>query len=59
MVVAASSKLYLNVLLKWGFLKQGSDLKEQIARYLSVAARAVLTSFIEERERVEKESHGD
>lgn len=48
-------------LMKWGFLdvqttKQGAAISaRQLGRYMSAIARALLTSVIEEREKMEKE----
>jgi hypothetical protein len=57
-VVAASSKLYITLLLKWGFLTKGPGLEKAAARYLAAVVRATLTAFIEERDRIEQEKHG-
>lgn len=57
----------LNFLLKWGFMQPvvGEDKKvsvnsRQLGRYISAASRAMLLSFIEEMEKMEKERvHGN
>lgn len=57
-VVSASSKMYLPLLVKWGFLSLGEGVEKRATRYLAAAARATLKSFIEERDSIEKEEHG-
>jgi hypothetical protein len=57
-IFAASSKMYAEFFMKWGFLKVGPGTAQHLARFMAGAARAVLTAIIEERERIEKEEHG-
>ena len=44
------------LLTRWGFL--GAAEPRILARYLAAAARAMVTSIVEERGRIEKEVHG-
>jgi len=60
-VYGAASKLFGELLLKWGFLdykqtKEGIQLNpKQLARYMAAAAQASLRAIIAEREKMEKE----
>lgn len=59
LIFGASSKLYGELLSKWGFIRPGPKVVRDLTRYMAACGRAVLTALIEEREKLEKEEHGE
>lgn len=60
-IYAASSKMFGEFLLKWGFLdytqtRKGMNINtKQLARFMAVSAQATLRAIVTERQKIEKE----